>query len=597
MPSVVKTPIVPVVKVDGSVLDIGDTYLSYLRASSSLNGPGSVTLHLITDDLSALGSTKLQVGKPLEIQLPKGTSAVKTVFKGDVTTVGFSSFGAQQSNTLIVEGLESSHRLASASEFKAYLKQKRSDVAKAIAGRHGLATSEIKTTDPQEPYLLQHGNDFDCLSELAAEIGFEWFVNDGKLYFREQGTEQPVTLKPSDDTLLSVSVRYTGTPVASAVKVHGWDPAGQKVFTGAASKVGSPGDLLNSDASFVRTNYGKAKTAFGKDLEIATMPTPSKAAADTRAGAVARSMIGSGLALEGETYGNPDLRPGAYVKLQDLGSAVDGKYYLTEVVHEFTQASDTRTLFYSSGHRPEKATDVRSSTEQWSGGLVIGVVTNLKDDENLGRVKVKFPTLGGVTESSWARLVSVGAGNQYGLDVMPEIGDEVVVGFEGGDTRFPFVLGGLWSGKNKHPDTTARDNGKVKKRLYKSVAGHQIVFGEDSGTAATFGITMQTKAGKAKLDLTEEKITLEADAGNEMVIKGGGSEITFGKNGALAIKCTKLSIDAQQAIEVKSSGGDVTLKGVNVKGQGTAGFELKGAMGKVESSGPLTVKGAIVQIN
>ncbi|MEX2504033.1 MAG: phage baseplate assembly protein V [Egicoccus sp.] len=597
MPSVVKTPIVPVVKVDGAVLDIGDAYLSYLRASSSLNGAGQVTIHLVTDDLAALGSSKLQLGKSLEVQLPKGTSAVKSVFKGDVTTVGFRSFGAQQSNTLIIEGLESSHRLASASEFKAYLKQKRSDIATAIAKRHGLATSEIKTTDPQEPYLLQHGNDFDCMSQLAAEIGFEWFVADGKLYFREQGTEQPVTLKPSDDTLLSVSVRYTGTPIASAVKVHGWDPAGQKVFTGAASKVGSPGALLNSDASFVTTNYGKAKTAFGKDLELATMPTPSKASADTRAGAVARDLIGSGLALEGETYGNPALKPGTHVKLQDLGAAVDGKYYLTEVVHEFTQASDTRTLFYSSGHRPEKTTDAPSSTGQWSGGLVIGVVTNVKDDENLGRVKVKFPTLGGVTESNWARLVSAGAGNQYGFDVMPEIGDEVVVAFEGGDTRFPFVLGGLWSGKNKHPDTTARADGKVKKRLWQSVAGHKIVFGEDSGTKATFGITMQTKSGKAKLDLTDEKITLEADAGNEMVLKGGGSEITFGKNGALAIKCSSLKIDAQQAIDVKSSGGDVSLKGLNVKGAGTAGFELKGPLGKVEASGPLTVKGAIVQIN
>jgi phage protein D/phage baseplate assembly protein gpV len=595
--AVTKTPVVPVVKVEGAALDISDAYLSYLRASSSLNGAGQVTVHLMVDDLAALGTAKLQVGKPLEIQLPKGTSAVKTIFKGDITTVGFRSFGAQQSNMIIVEGLESSHRLASASEFKAYLKQKRSDIAKAIAGRHGLATSEIKTTDPQEPYLLQHGNDFDCLSEMAAEIGFEWFVAEGKLYFREQGSEQPVTLKPSDDTLLSVSVRYTGTPVASAVKVHGWNPATQEVFTGAASKVGSPGALLNSDASFVTTNYGKAKTAFGKDLEVATMPTPAKASADTRAGAVARTMIGSGLALEGETYGNPDLRPGTYLKLQDLGSAVDGKYYLTEVVHEFTQSSDTRTLFYSSGHRPEKATDTRSSTEQWAGSLVIGVVTNLKDDENLGRVKVKFPTLGGTTESNWARLVSVGAGNQYGFDVMPEIGDEVVVGFEGGDTRFPFVLGGLWSGKNKHPDTTARDNGKVKKRLWQSVAGHKIVFGEDSGTAATFGITMQTKSGKAKLDLTDEKITLEADGGNEMVLKAGGSEITFGKNGALAIKCSSLKIDAQQAIDVKTSGGDVSLKGVNVKGEGTAGFEMKGALGKVESSGPLTVKGAIVQIN
>lgn len=597
MAQLVKTPIVPTIKVAGTVLDEQKAYLSYLRASSSLNEAGRATFHLITEDLSLLAGSKLEVGKSLEVLLPKGTSAVKSVFKGDIVTVGFESQGAQQSNTIVVEAREQSHRLGSTSEFKAYLDQKRSDIAKAIAGRHGLATSEIDSNDPTAPYLLQHGSDFTCLSELAAEIGYEWFVADGKLYFRKQGSEQPVTLKPSDDTLLSVSVRYTGTPVASSVEVHGWDPAAQKVVTGTASEVGSPGTLLNSDASFVTSNYGKAKTAFGQALAIGTMPTASQDEATKRASSVARQMIGSGLAVEGETYGNPDVKPGTYLKLQDLGSAVDGKYYLTEVVHEFTAEADTRTRFYSGGHRPEQSA-ASASAEAWSrNGLVIGTVTNTKDDENIGRVKVKYPSLGGTSESHWARVLAVGAGKERGLDVMPEVGDEVLLGFEGGDSRFPFVLGGLWSSKNTHPDTTAVDNGKVKKRLYKSVAGHQIVFGEDSGTAATYGITMQSTGGKAKLGLTEEKITLEADAGNEMTLKAGGSEITFGKNGALTIKCSTLKIDAQQTVDAKS-GTAMTLKGgTDLKLEGAVNLEAKGAMGKLESSGPLTIKGAIVQIN
>ena len=67
--------------------------------------------------------------------------------------------------------------------------------------------------------------------------------------------------------------------------------------------------------------------------------------------------------------------------------------------------------------------------------LVIGIVTNNKDPENLGRVKVKFPALDDQLESEWLRIATPSAGKERGLLMMPQANEEVIVGFENGDTR------------------------------------------------------------------------------------------------------------------------------------------------------------------
>ena len=78
-------------------------------------------------------------------------------------------------------------------------------------------------------------------------------------------------------------------------------------------------------------------------------------------------------------------------------------------------------------------------------GVVVGVVTNNQDPDGLGRVKVKFPWLSDADESSWARIAAPMAGKERGLYFLPEVDDEVLVIFEHGDLRFPFVPGALWN--------------------------------------------------------------------------------------------------------------------------------------------------------
>ena len=112
-------------------------------------------------------------------------------------------------------------------------------------------------------------------------------------------------------------------------------------------------------------------------------------------------------------------------------------------------------------------------------GVVIGVVTNNQDPDDLGRVKVKFPWLSDVDESFWARTATPMAGKDRGVFLLPEVDDEVLVAFEHGDVRFPYVLGGLWNGVDTPPFNN--QNGKNNVRAIKSRSGHLVKLNDEDG--------------------------------------------------------------------------------------------------------------------
>ena len=109
---------------------------------------------------------------------------------------------------------------------------------------------------------------------------------------------------------------------------------------------------------------------------------------------------------------------------------------------------------------------------------MVGIVTNLNDPSTLNRIKVKFPALSDADESNWARIVNPMAGGQAGWVSMPAIGDEVLVGFEHGDFRRPYVLGSLYNGKDKPPYAVA--GGKVLKHGFKTLGAHEMIFNDEA---------------------------------------------------------------------------------------------------------------------
>lgn len=140
-------------------------------------------------------------------------------------------------------------------------------------------------------------------------------------------------------------------------------------------------------------------------------------------------------------------------------------------------------------------------------GVVTGIATNLDDPEGLGRVKVKFPWLKEEDESRWARVMSFMAGNDRGGVFRPEVGDEVLVLFEHGDMRYPYVIGAVWNGQDKMPSERGSDADN-NVRLIKSRSGHKVILDDTPGSEK---VTVIDKNGNT-IELSSSGMVIKSQA-------------------------------------------------------------------------------------
>lgn len=195
-------------------------------------------------------------------------------------------------------------------------------------------------------------------------------------------------------------------------------------------------------------------------------------------------------------------------------------------------------------------------------GVTVGVVTNNEDPDNLGRVRVRFPWFSEDDESEWARVASLMAGANRGAVFLPEVDDEVLVAFEQGDVRRPYVIGMLWNGVDQPPEEY-ENNGENNLRLIKTRSGHLIKF-DDTDGGEKIEIVDKTGANSIVLDSAENTITITAD--KDIVLAA--------PQGTISLSAKTLELASTEGAKVEA-GGEMTL----------------------EASSSMTVKGATVDIN
>jgi uncharacterized protein involved in type VI secretion and phage assembly len=205
--------------------------------------------------------------------------------------------------------------------------------------------------------------------------------------------------------------------------------------------------------------------------------------------------------------------------------------------------------------------DERENVKARISGVVVGIVTNNQDPDGMGRVKVKFPWLSDEDESFWARLAAPMAGKERGFYFLPEVEDEVLVAFEHGDARFPYVIGALWNGKDAPP--AKNDDGKNNIRVIKSRSGHVIRLTDEDG--------------KEKIEI------IDKSQKNSFVLDTAKNTITITTEKDIIFSASKgtIKLDGQK-IEIKSS--------ADTKIESGAGMDVK-------ASAAMNIKGQAVNIN
>ena len=157
-------------------------------------------------------------------------------------------------------------------------------------------------------------------------------------------------------------------------------------------------------------------------------------------------------------------------------------------------------------------------------GVYPALVTDLVDPAGLGRVQVRFPWLGTDGDAdvrAWATLCSPYADADQGLLALPEVGSQVVVAFEAGDPRRPYVIGAAWNGQETlpHPPEQANDV-----RLLRSRADSRLEFDDARGGAA---------------------VRLRMRSGHEVVLDDVAQEVTVRHATGAVVRLTPTSVEVQ----------------------------------------------------
>jgi uncharacterized protein involved in type VI secretion and phage assembly len=192
---------------------------------------------------------------------------------------------------------------------------------------------------------------------------------------------------------------------------------------------------------------------------------------------------------------------------------------------------------------------------------MIGLVTDNKDPQKLGRVKVKFPLLSERDTTWWSPIIMLGAGKNRGWFFIPEIDDEVLCLFEHGELDRPLVVGALWNGKDTPPD---KNGGGNPRRMIKSRQGSKITFDDDEMKLI---IEDGTGKGRITFDSSANKIIIEALEGDVCLQSPRGEMKIVAKSAALK---------AADNVEIHAGGAMAWGTDASVTINGSSGVTLLG---------------------
>ena len=569
------------IEVDGAPLpDVVDGKLLSAHVDNAINLPDLFLLVFRDPDREVISAGGFTVGAEVVVKVhdPQNTGGV-VLASGEVTALEADI--DTQGTLTIVRGLDKSHRLFRGRHTKSYVQMTYAEIAREVAGRVSLEIGTVDPTDLRHDHVTQaNTTDWVFLRGLATEVGYDMGVVDGKFVFRKpkHSASAPAegTLQSTDalELILGANLIRCRASVSAAdqvakVEVRGWDSAAKEAVVARRP--------LSTDTLTLGTDPAQLASAFGDAVYVSTeVPYAKQAEVDGASDALAEAVACSFAEMDGLARGNPKIKAGTAVSLGLVAEPFDGKYTVTTTRHSFDPDEGYTTAFGVAGGLDRSLAGVITGGSQSWGrpsagpipGVVTALVTDARDPDELGRVKVRFPWLSDDFETDWVRIVQAGAGDQRGWAIVPEVGDEVLLAFDQGDVRRPYVIGGLYNGVDRAHDSVTSDwidgtSGAVNMRSFTSRTGHRLDFADH--------------AGKEQVHLTT------GDDGYRVTLDQAGTKITVHSDGSI-------EIDARNDVKITSSSGNVEISGIKVKVSGSAGVDIDG--------GPTTnITGQIVKLN
>jgi uncharacterized protein involved in type VI secretion and phage assembly len=531
------------VKVNGQELD-PSIPIAEARVQDNLMLPDAFMLRALDPDFKLVDGSMFDIGAKVELHYAPASErgGSEGIFKGEIATIA--PHFEKEGPVLVVRGYDLGHRLTRSHNTRTFQDMTASDIASKIIGEAGL-NKDIQSTSEVYPFEQQSNEtDWDYLWRLAARVGYEVACIDEKIHFRKPGSGAgaPVSLEWGVN-LKGFHPRATAVQQAKDVVVSGWDPKARRRVEATKSTAS-----LDSKIALRRDGVTNGKH------QVTDRIVTSQAEADVLAQSTLDRLANAWLSADGRCVGNPNVRAGCKVQIKGVGTRFGGDYLITQSTHVIRGTAGYETEFEVSGRSRRTLLDLLTprARSDHSGSLVVGIVTNNDDPEKMGRVRVKYPGLDESQEGWWARVGSMAATGGRGLMMMPLVDDEVIVGFEHGDSRRPFVLGSLWNGTGK-PDKLAAEGGGKPDGSFNLSSAKKV-------TIDSTGDALLDSKAKMKLHSTAD-FAIETDGalavtgnGSEIKVTGPAGSVTISSSGQITVKGTGITLDATGSLTLKSSG-------------------------------------------
>jgi phage protein D/phage baseplate assembly protein gpV len=484
-----------------------------------------------------IDQSPFEIGSTLELRLgAREELTTATVFKGEIVTLEprWRAGGVE----LLVRAYDHSHVLMRTRKVRTFQNQTSSDIASKLLTEAGFQSQCDPSGEPHEFVQQDNETDWDLIWRLADRSGLELVIDGRTASLRRPKAEGAIELEwPT--TLRSFNPRVTAVQQVDEVTLRTHDPKTKQAIDVSVS---TPNQVaqIGVDRSSVAGAFDSAKT------HIATEPVKTQAEGTSVAQAKLDRLANAYVSIEASTSGNPQIKAGVSVKISGVGQQFSGVYHVANAIHTFRGGGTYETSFANVPiNTLLAATGPGRGAGQSSFGsqLVLGLVTNNQDPQNMGRVRVQYPALAADAEGTWARIATLGAGKERGTLMLPVVGEEVLVGFEHGDTTRPYVLGSLFNGQ----DTPGDD-------LLHGQDGSFVVRSDKQVRAASKDDFSLTSGGKLLIEV--------ADNVEEKYKQDWTNETT----GKASLKATQpFEIDGQTTVTLKCGGTQIQLSNAGVQ--------------------------------
>ena len=526
----------------------------------------------LPDETDSIAETDLfLIGKEIEVKAGYEEPS-NSLFKGVIVkqTLSYNQRKAQ----VIVTAMHKAYKMTLDRHFHSFENMSDKDIIEELCGNYGLTTDIDNTPVTHEKLIQYNCTDWDFINMRAEANGWLLFTSAEGITAKKPNLNTKPTLDViAGESIEELNTEMDGRYAFDTYSAKAWNYTSQE--TDQISEKGSQFDTPQGDIDSGKLS-SMSDNSTHNIVAMSQQENPDALEAWIKAMVMRHNL--SRIVGKISITGHAPMQPSDFIKLEGIGRHFNGTTLVSSVFHSISQGEWKTLLNIGFGRNlfVNKYNDIIEAPAMGLmpavNGLQIAKVEALEGDP-LSEERIYIRLMNDENTKLWARIASLDAGNQRGSFFMPEIDDEVVVGFIDGNPNQAVVLGMLHSSQATSPYELTDDN-----NIKGFVTREKIIIEFDDEKKT---LKFATPGGNTILISDDKKgISFEDQNGNTIVMNDQG--VTIESKKALTLKATQ----------------DVNIEGTNINIKANAQLKATGnASAEISASGNTVVKGAIVQIN